>query len=778
MIKLYIDNYQADIDPFTSLSVSLSMASITSTSWGRANYSKSITIPATPLNRRLMGDCEQPLTAQMFNHRRHTARVEVLGCVIIEGTMFLTASRLGSEGYYRFNIVGNAREWVMGAGVALSKLFPEWETTLSAESIAESLTAERATVRFLPVARGENKDEEGFCGRVLPENYHPFLHLATLIEAIFAQTGYVVESEFIDSDFFRSLYMSGRWRTNEHAEWGEEMDSLAERTAESLYAEANYFGRVYADPLANYNTVGNLVEPTTEGGGCFAIDDTGRIVFTPPREVAVAFDYHLCWESNYRIKNRHELQALTVLRPTYGDEYKIEVKNTFTDRRNMGLVPNYQYTFIIFELVEGATYKLVAEEVDSTTGEVTSHTLLTTTSRCAKFSHKLSNVLINPRVEIYHDGFIGSPASDWAIYDGYVSEVGVKRFEAAFRSMPERCSPEQPKCFDLFYFGGGVEGQKMRLLPGCSVRPIIYPHPMVGDNVKWSDVADISTSGLELLTALKELFDLQIYTDPLSRKVCIEPRKEYCDPKVVVDLSERIDTLQPIVVEEFGGDHPKRLTLRYRSGDRLVEELKQSTGEPYGEWSATIDNVFASEGTRLVENSIFTPSISIKGSVAKAPSVELIRVDGATPEEARCISNLNFLPKIVSYRGMHPLPKGEVWDYPQEGATLYPLVTFHDDGSLFENPLSLLFEDRDGVVGLHKWWDDRVDNLNHSRKITLNVVLNPEEVEQIVVPNSTKRDFRAHYLLTIEGERVLCRMEEIVDYNPIAPSTKVVFTTI
>ena len=82
------------------------------------------------------------------------------------------------------------------------------------------------------------------------------------------------------------------------------------------------------------------------------------------------------------------------------------------------------------------------------------------------------------------------------------------------------------------------------------------------------------------------------------------------------------------------------------------------------------------------------------------------------------------------------------------------------------------------MEGLHKWWDERVECLNHSRRITLYVVLNPEEVEQVVVPNSTKRDFRAHYILTIEGEKVLCRMEEIVDYNPTAPSTKVVFMTV
>lgn len=778
MIKLYIDNQQADINPLSALSVSLSIASLTSTSWGRANYSKSITIPATPLNRRLMGDCEQPLTAQMFNHRRHTARVEVRGCVIIEGTIFLTASRLGAEGYYRFNIIGNAREWVVGAGAALSTLFGEWSTTLSAESIAESQKAEDALVRFLPVARESNRVGMHHIGRVLPENYHPFLHLATLVEAIFAKAGYAVESEFIGSEFFRSLYMSGRWSTREHSQWAQEMDFVAGRTTSSPTAEANHFGRVYANPLDNYSTVGNLVEVPEVGSECFATDDTGRICFTPTSEVAVAFDYHLRWVSEYRIKSRDELQALTELRPNYGDSHKMRVKNQFVDRREGSLAPNFQYTFIIFEPIVGATYKLMAQEVDEDTGAITTHTLVTTSSRSAKFSHTRPSALRNLYVEMHYEGFIQSPKSDWAVYDGYVSEVGTRQFEADFRSMPERCSPEKPKYFDLFYFGGGVEGQKMYLLPGCSVRPVFYPHPMVGDELRWGDVADLSTTGLELLGALKELFDLQIYTDPLSRKVCIEPRRDYCDKRVVIDLSERIDTLQPIVVEELGGDHPQRLTLRYRSGDGAVEEWCGSAGEPYGEWSAAIDNVFAIKGTKYVENTLFTPSISTDGVVTSAPSANLIRVDGATEEHPDCVAPLNFLPKIVAYRGMHALPEGERWNYPEEDASEYPLLTFHDDGTISGQPLSLLFEDKDGVEGLHKWWDERVECLNHSRRITLYVVLNPEEVEQVVVPNSTKRDFRAHYILTIEGEKVLCRMEEIVDYNPTAPSTKVVFMTV
>jgi hypothetical protein len=148
------------------------------------------------------------------------------------------------------------------------------------------------------------------------------------------------------------------------------------------------------------------------------------------------------------------------------------------------------------------------------------------------------------------------------------------------------------------------------------------------------------------------------------------------------------------------------------------------------------------------------------------------------PEVPRCVALLNFLPKIVAYRGLRTLPEGEKWSYPFGVEESYPLVTFYDDGSLGGEAMSLLFEERGGVKGLAEWWRGRVEALNHSRRISLHIELRPEEVEQIVVPNSTKHDFRANYLLTIAGEKVLCRMEEIVDYNPVAPSTKVVFVTV
>ena len=791
MTKLFIDNLEADVDSLSEISISLSMASLTSTSWGRAGYSKSISIPATPHNRRLMGDCLHPLSAEMFNHRLHTARVEVDGCVILEGTVHLAASKLGADGYFRFNIIGNAREWVKAASESIAELLPDEQFDFTESAIRQGLQSGESLVKFFPVEHGGKVCDPLHHNRLLPDNYHPFINIGLLLRAIFAKAGYAVESEFMDSEFFRGLYMSGRWSEQNYEGWGEQMDFLAFRYDDSPSATADEFGRVHADPLANFSTVGNLVDlPDGQHGsfnrGCLSKDSTGRLCFTPTSPVWVAFEHRLRFRTDYRIKSRALLEGLSTIRPTFTDRVTVPIENGFTDLRKEPLLPNHTYTLLVFDLVEGAEYNLYAKVITNPNANLSNlkptdfseRRLLSTTFREGTFSHSFTEPVLSPRLEMVLDGVSFTPLSDWAIYDGTVHEFGTTTVDVTLRSKAQMCSPTEPKFFDMFCFEGPEGPLEMTLLAGSSLRPIFIPHPAEGSRLSWREIMNYSFTGLDLLSALKELFDLQIYTDPLDRKVCIEPRSQWCDPRVIVDWSERVDLARGVAVEELGGNHPKELQLAYRPGDGAVAELEEQSGGEYATWSATIDNIFATEGCRRVENRLFTPSLSISGTLSGAPSAWLLRVGDKDTPSTRTLHYHNFLPKIVHYRGLRTLPFGQSLEYPSGLGSKYPLLTFCDDGSMGGEPSSLLFGPSEAGEGLECYWRDRVATLNHSRRITLYVALRPQEVEQIVVPNSTKHDFRAHYLVKIEGQPTLCRLEEIVDYNPEAPSTRLVLTTI
>lgn len=777
MLQLFIDGQVADIDQRTDISVSLSIASLSSTQWGRASYSKSVTIPNTPTNRALMGDCEQPHAADIFNHTHHTARVEWNGSVVIEGVVMLTSSVLGSDGYYRFNIIGPAREWVRAASATLRSLPVEYEAVLDSATVAESWTSEGALVRYLPVERGRTVEgeQESYVRRITLDDYHPMLHLRSLLEVIFAQSGYTLCSTFLASEWFSSLYISGRWSEQRVDEGAERMNFRAERSTASGNVVANEFGRVYADHLANYHTVGNLVDTVVDDGGnvagAFGFDHTGRMCFTAERGVAVAFEYHLRYRTDTRIVSRTQLAGFSEVRPSFGDRIVVGLKNAYADRRGEQMVNDRLYTLAIFGATEGETYILEATKRGDSTEE-----LVTTTQPFAQVSNEVGTVT---DLRLYKtDGVTTVEATeDWALYDGYVQERGSREVDVVVRSAPTRLAAGESQYFDMFYFGGADEDMTMQLLEGTWMRPLFFTTPIEGESVEWADVANYDFSQMDLLAAVKNLFDLQIYTDTSTRRVYIEPQSEFCNKDVVVDWSERVDFGHEIVVEELGADSHSVLTVAFRPTDKAAALLAEAEGKPYGEWSATIANRFATQGVERNENPLFAPSVSVAGSVSAAPSVSLIAVGDVSAEvEDRVVMRSAFEPKVLAYRTLQPLSAGERWEWPSGVQCGVPLLEFFSPTA--EQPLSLLFEDRDGVVGLGRYWQERVEALNRYKRITLRVALSADEVEAIAYPNSLGRDFRALYRVKLEGEDVLCRLEEVCDYNPSAPSTKCVLTTI
>ena len=126
------------MDAACPVSVSVSVASVTSPEYGRTGYTKSISIPMTARNRELMGDCEQLMARDRFNASLHTARLEQEGCVIMEGHVMLTACEREEEGgRYRFNIIGAGKRWAVHAMQhTFSSLFPDYAFKLDGESIA------------------------------------------------------------------------------------------------------------------------------------------------------------------------------------------------------------------------------------------------------------------------------------------------------------------------------------------------------------------------------------------------------------------------------------------------------------------------------------------------------------------------------------------------------------------------------------------------------------------------------------------------------------------
>lgn len=785
MIKLFVDDQLVDMDQQTFVSISLGIASVTKIESGRTGYSKTIQLPMTARNRAIFGDAAELHAAEAFNQSAHSARIEVDGYTVIEGTPMMTKCAASSYGggWYKMNIIGAGKEWVKSAA---EKMFNEipivFEKTISADTVAQSWEWEDP-VRFFPVQRDRyetvSNTLDGGVRLLSFSDYHPFINVKALVDAIVADAGYTINSQFMDSDFFKSLYMSGKYPEKEVQSFAEEMGFVAGRF-QNASATADRFGRVYADPFTTLSSIGNLVDSADPDqssengvisgvynhGECFKTDESGRIGYYPLEKITVGFEYELRYRSDFRIANRNELKCFDRVYLDDDIERKFSVKNQYEDRRE-SFHDMWSYLLVVFDHAEGASYMFSYEKEDGTIVNKVNFS-----SRCVSIGMEEGITVRNPKLWILDGSSYRAYDADWALYDGYVSESGQIEIALTVRSAASEVSASNPKFFHRIHFGGADEGMTLTLYNTTRLKSVFMPHPCEGQTIQFADVAAHRVRQIELMNALKQMFNLYFYTDTLSKTIYVEPREAFYSDGTVVDWSDRLDLDKPVEIEELGSDLSQYFTLRYLEGDGYAARWDQAQQTVFGRWSTEIFNRFAEEGEQIYQNPLFVPTLNVSGAYADVPQASLIQVGDRTSDGTDDYENLNFPAKIVRFCGMQTLESGR-WGWPSYGDQ-YPKIAFHDPGG--EVPFSLCFEDRDNCSGLHAYYDKTIDLYNNSRRVTLYLRLRPEDIEPFSSPNGLQRDFRALFKLKIGGEILWCRLEEICDYNPFAnTSTKCTF---
>ena len=171
----------------------------------REGRSLKITIPATPCNDALVEFACDPHAAGRFNDALHRAELSAEGSVLIGGTVRLLAA---SETGYTLEIRDGGAGWAERAARNMfNTLGVAWSAQLTPTMIVDSW-ADDSPVKFFPIHRDEYRQQNS-SSDLLPaehllsvEDYHPFLHIATLVEQIFDEAGYEVKSRFFESGFF------------------------------------------------------------------------------------------------------------------------------------------------------------------------------------------------------------------------------------------------------------------------------------------------------------------------------------------------------------------------------------------------------------------------------------------------------------------------------------------------------------------------------------------------------------------------------------------------
>lgn len=782
MMRLYIDGERCDVAAEVAVPCGFDADRLADLASGRMGSTLTLSLPRTPANDALFRCSGDIYAVERFNASHHTARIDFGTTTLMEGTAVLVGTHLERAGEeYEVRITGECARWAeQAAHKRLGEAAIEFAMTLTPTDIAATWEGEQA-VRFLPVCR--STETGGVSSALVPaqramltDDYHPFISVAALMRAIMEEAGYTLESRFFESDFGRSLYVSGSYRTSDAARAKERMDFRARsRTTKSATADA--LGRVYASPSVALHSVGNVVDTaspvavdesgkamsdTFTRGDCFGIDADGFACFVPTRATTVGFLLHLDYTTDYRISSRTRLAGFDRLTALGGVQVQFALANTFADHRKAPHAGN-AYRALVFDHKSGREYMLRYGDAALAMFAARS-ALLTIPAGSADGECRL----------LYRDSSKAEFADytgDWALYDGYVGESGTVDVVADVRLPARRVSAGAKVLLDKIVFGGAEPEQRLTLSTRTSLRPVFSTEAGYGSRLAFADIAAAQCSQLDFAEAVARLFNLRFFTDHRARRVVVEPLEEFYDNSLPpLDWSARIDFSQPVVLSDAAIDAPQWRVFAYADGDEAVAEFNAENDTVLGEWRSENPLYGTKLTTRAMGSGLFVPSVCATGVVAGAPSAAVVRVgDKGVDEEGAAEA---FAMHIVRYCGLRALPEGERWAFPHEKAT-YPYAAFF--GECDGEPFTLGFEDRDGATGLHLYYDEALRRERERHLLRLALHLTPAEVGQLLSAECAQASFRRRFRLTIGGQSALYRLRAMADYDPARASTECLF---
>ena len=770
MIALWIDEKMGDIDHLPTIPIDFDAANLTNVEGARNGRSIELSLPATPRNNSIFGaSCDLHATKR-FNMEHHTARIEKEGITIFDGTLYLLGATLsdGIAHHYSVRIREGGAEWIDEVVHGeLSDLTIPFSGELNLSTIADSWEGDRA-VRFLPVCRNDLLSRLSSASSLpverimLTDDYHPFISIAEMVRAMFAESGYTLRSNFFDSDFGRSLYMSGDYSRTDNTRAKAKCDFLARRASKGI-ATADFSGRVYASTAFAAHSVGPIVdtadaEAVDEDGAkmsdtfslysAFSKNSAGNICFTPKVSVKAGFLLHLEYTTEYKIRSRELLSGFDTFEGLNEERVVVPLANNYHDYRNEAL-PKLQYRALIFDHNEGQQYQLIARFADNTISVVhrwSARSALITTPEEKVVGWSL----------LYRSGSSGawdSYKQDWALYAGYINEEGSVDVEMNFRLAPQDIAAGESFVLDKFWFGGAEPGMKITVGTGTSLRPYFTLVPGYNSKLEFKDIAPRNIRQVELLTALGEMFNLAFYTDRTLRELHIEPLETLYNAEHEVDWSHRIDRLSELSITDSGVGEPQNIVLSYLSADYASQHFNKENETTLGRWSFRNPLYGSKESTKTLGNKLFTTTLNTSDIVGSAPSASIMRVGDSDNDEEGI--EVAFTPRIVCYTGLEPLPEGESWGA-TERIDHYPYAAFVDDKSI-----NLCFEDRNAIAGLNRYYKPMLQRLSEGRRIILPLRLTTAEVATLLTTDGTNSSLRTRFWFNIQGESLPFRLAKI-----------------
>lgn len=760
MIRLIIDGVECPIVGSISLP-QFSMSKLASCEAWREGYNIAAEVASTSETDTLFGHFRELHHSKDFNDSYHTATLEVDGVAFVTGM----ATLLGyyhrkRQPRYKLRIRTGGAEWAERAALTrLNKVALDDSMTMSLNDITASWSNDSA-IRFIPLWRDSYPTEADSSisapqRSLMPHNYHPFLSIRRILEEVIHESGYNLKSDFFTSPLFDSLMMSGAYHKVDTEQAERAMGFLAYRTFSSK-ATADTGGRVCIHGSQSDNNCGAIVDTasptaTDENGEVFynAFNNNGVLsfenedpIFTPTREINVAFDIRLKYITDYTIASSKYLQGFDTITVGYGCEIPLKLKNPFPDRRN-NVTPYKSYMLMIFDDMEGYEFTLGAPAVATITQRDTIIVMPADVSSSLQLYYRAKGTLTYYTYE-----------GDWALYDGHVTRNGRCHVDIELRTPFNRYTPTSPKAINDIFISGAAEGQTLTLCSGCSVRPVFSGAAGYGEVVTYADVANHDISVMDLFNAMKQMFNLRFYTHEPSKSLYIEPYDAMDDGKIVDWRERQCNGEQQLISRVVDCFEDTR--IGYLPADGVTKRL---TGDDttFGLWKHHIDSYAAKQGIKSIYNPLFMPTISLTGFSGSAPSAKILTVGNRDI----ITSNHSVEPRVVMYHGIVALPTDQRWESPTEDKG-YPLATFHDP----ESGMSLCFENRDNCTGLNNYYINYLQEMAQRELFVCDIHLNAKEFISLFDLDDGDVTILSRFRLDLNGNSSLFKLHEIDSYDP------------
>lgn len=840
MIEIYLDGVQLEVPQDISIGLNLGIADYADPISASGAYTQTIEIPRTPHNDKTFNFCGEVLSADMFNHSEHTARVVKDGCELMGGRAFLEST---SQTSYNMQIVGEEIGWIENIrdkklseieGDTIGYYRPdEWSELIG--SPAEYYPE----LSFVLMQHGhwyQDTDDKPIRRTWVTYNdLIPIVKLYTLLEHLFVSHTIVVSDSLRKA--LHQTYVSMGWKAYEEANVLAE-DMGFEITGNLLNADSDSELKA---TITDDNRLASLpVFDTIEEdkNGVLSIED-GIVKFTPSQQVNMALE----------IKTRYRTSTVfytTDFQDKDGGWDDVAMgKPYFADELYASVAESFPFAQFRFEDSLEWGGKTLLNKGDYYKRIYTRHTGSSFDKDLSPSNMPLCYVEVeNPEqyesigyiFQYYYMGGINtsddflrkayrptclsvtnsqivrtnqSDASDWNGRDRFILGIypalrgkdgllyvynqpntdygnapteGVKvytlsedqhlTFDVALKTPVKSYSTSSHTISNLLFGSSSYSsGITVYGTAGGSLKPSFEWGVPIRESVKLSDVGGDALAE-DMLRSIMQLYNLIIYTNPKTKQVHLYSFADFWNNNIV-DWSGRIDLDSDISVSAMSDTIGKSVTLQYADCSPRIDYYNDRHSLPYFAYKKALSNKMTKE-EKEVANTLFTPAYMAK--VAE----EFGSGDGKVPAVAKKGEEGNVLDFNIADvpHTLVLIPEGE--ESADRAQLPIQTVVFGDMGGI-QPPMSavidgvatLSFADKDGIEGLHKYYDKQIALWEKAKRLTCYCRVEAWEIEALR-HNSDNINFRSLFKLNISGEDIYGRLESI-EYEPSNTTNKCVF---